>query len=116
MILNIIFSGLIILEESMEYISNQQRKTNSSQHATVGLENIGISIGVQVWSVYMHSNVKGFKIITLHSNFQFFFLHHFTPKKTWYWLFCIEYQNNMMSHYIEKLYALKWCAKIISIP
>jgi hypothetical protein len=48
MILNITFNGLFILEESIEYISNKQRKTNSSQHATVGLGNIGISTGVQV--------------------------------------------------------------------
>jgi hypothetical protein len=36
---------------------------------------------VQVCSVHMHFNVKGFKIITLHSNFQTF-LQHFTQKKT----------------------------------
>ena len=32
---------------------------------------------VQVWSVHMHVSVKGFKMITLHSNF----LQHFTKKK-----------------------------------
>ena len=34
---------------------------------------------VQVWSVHMHFNVKGFKIIRLHSNFQTF-LQHSTNK------------------------------------
>ena len=36
---------------------------------------------VQVWGVHMHFNVKGFNIITLHSNFQTLF-QHFTQKKT----------------------------------
>ena len=69
---------------------------------------------VQVWSVYMQFNVKGFKIITLHSNFQTF-LQHFT-KKIWYWSFCIEYENNMMSHHIEEVLAIKWCTVSIWIP
>ena len=74
---------------------------------------VGTSPSVKVWSVHMHFNVKGFKIITLHSNFHTF-LQHFT-KKTWYWLFSIEYETNMMSHYIEEVHAIKWCTKIILI-
>ena len=27
-------------------------------------------------------------------------------------LICIEYEDNMMSHYIEELLAIKWCTKI----
>ena len=64
---------------------------------------------VQVWSVHMHFNVKGFKIITLHSNFQIF-LQHFTKLKTWYGIgqpFRIEYEN------IEEAYAIKWCTNFI---
>ena len=52
--------------------------------------------------------------MTLHSNFQTL-LQHF-QKKTWYWPFCIEYENNMISHYIKEVHAIKWCIKIISIP
>ena len=35
---------------------------------------------VQVWSVHMHSNVKSFKIITLHSNIPTY-LQHFKEKR-----------------------------------
>ena len=65
---------------------------------------------VQVWSVHMHFDVKGFKMITLHSNFQTY-LQPFTNKTTWNWPFRIEYENNMMSHYIEEVHAIKWCTK-----
>jgi hypothetical protein len=37
---------------------------------------------VQVCGVHMHFTVKGFKIITLHSNFQTF-LQHFTKKRAY---------------------------------
>ena len=71
---------------------------------------------VQVWSVqYMHFGVKGFEIITLHSNFQTF-LQHFTQKKPWYGPFCIKYENNLISHYIEEVHAIKVCTKSIKIP
>ena len=70
------------------------------------------ALSVKVWSIHMYFNVKGFKIIILHSNFQTF-LKHFTKKETWYWPFCIEHDNNMMSHYIEEIHAIKWCTKLI---
>ena len=34
---------------------------------------------------------------------------------TWYWLFCIEYKNSMMSHYIEEVHAIEWCTTIVQI-
>ena len=70
---------------------------------------------VQGWSLYMHFNVKGFKIFTLHSNFQTFFCNTSFSFYFWYWLFCIEYEHNVMSHYIEEVHATKWCTKIIYV-
>ena len=62
----------------------------------------------QVWNVHMQFNVKWLqnnhtslnlskKIATLHW------------KETWYWPFCIEYENNLMSHYIEEVHGIEWC-------
>ena len=47
------------------------------------------------WAVHIHFNVKGFKIITLYLNFQAF-LQHLTKKRTSYWPFCIDYENNII--------------------
>ena len=30
--------------------------------------------------------------------------------------FCIEFENNMMSQYIEGVHAIQWCTKTIYIP
>jgi hypothetical protein len=46
------------------------------------------------------------------SHFTQTFLQRFTKKWTWYWLFCIEYGNSMMSQYIEEVHAMLWCTKI----
>jgi hypothetical protein len=56
--------------------------------------------------VHMHLNVKGFNNNHTSLKISNFFatLHQ---KKTWYWLFCIEYENYMMSHYIEEVNAIK---------
>ena len=62
--------------------------------------------------MFKFENVKGFKIITLHSNFQTFFFFCNTSQKNWYWPLCIEYENNMKSHYIEEVHGIKWCTKI----
>ena len=42
-----------------------------------------------------------------------FFATLYRKKKLWYWPFCIECENNMMSHYIEEVHAIKWCTKTI---
>ena len=67
----------------------RERVIYSQRHGRVGegawgrlVPERGTRVGdrVQLWSVRMHFNVNGFKIITLHSNFQTF-LQHFTRKK-----------------------------------
>ena len=59
----------------------------------------------------MHFDVKGFKIITLRSNFQFF-SQYFTQKKEKEKRLnidhiCIEYENNVISRYIEDVHRAK---------
>ena len=116
----------IILEESMEYTSSEWKQNRMMSTCNRSdLESLGSWTTVyghklpRHWSRTQCSSLKcahafqceGFKIITLHSNF---FLQHFTKKnQTSYWLFCIEYENNMISHYFEEVYAIKQCIKII---
>ena len=89
-------------------ISNLNRGTNGRGFSPGRTPtSLAVTTRVQVWSVHMHSNVEGFKIITLHLNFQIY-LQHFTKIKTWYWLLCIECESKMMFHYIEEVHAIKW--------
>ena len=37
-------------------------------------------------------------------------------KQPWYLRFCVEYEKNMKSHYIEEVHAIKWCTYITQIP
>ena len=50
------------------------------------------------------NNHTSLKLSNIFATLQFFCL---------CWPSCIDYENNMMSHYIEEIHAIKGCTKII---
>ena len=62
------------------HMKKEEKKQYLNFQAFKGMEMDAPGASVQVWSVDMHFNVKGFKTIKLHSNFPTF-LQHFTKEK-----------------------------------